>query len=470
MSYEPGKVVLYEHQVQDLAFMREKRRCGLWHEVGSGKTLPTIFLMRDVISEARPALVVVPLSLMGNWVREMDLAFPGMGRDAVILSGGLGKAEVARRLKRKAQVILVNYDYVPSVEKELLEKNPSIVVADEAHRLKGFRSMRATKHGKRAKSIMAVSRKADYRVALSGSPIINGSEGLFGLYYFIDERVFGPVYWKFIDEFFYDLNRGRGMSFPMLVLKPHMKEHLSERMYSVARRLLKSELPVTFPEVSTILYHATMGDELAKAYHSLREEFVALIGDTQVAVPHLLTRLMALQMLSGGFIKVNGEVVEIDSSHKRKLLTQVLDEIEGEPCIIWAHFRHEFPVIERVLVEYKRRPGVIHGGVGSEERQKILADFDLGKLDTLLCQPGAAGEGLNLQRAGYSIRWSRSHSLKDYLQSIGRIHRPNSPHKRSTYCELLTADTVDVRIHKALETKEDLSATICLDDFKERRS
>lgn len=496
-------IELYPHQKDDLDALKKHKAFALWHEVGGGKTYPMIFRMMDsFLTDRRMWIVVAEVQLLDQWKEEILRVMGDLAPTVEIVTGSTETWKRKLVADNPPNFLITNYEFFPKMELwlyNLVRKGDVAgMICDEGHRMKGFRGFRS-KSGSRAKSIVKVAHAAMgtekdiARYMASGSPICSpNSPDVWGLYYFMDPSVFGPVLWKFEEQFFYNV-APPGAMYRTLKLKPGMAAEMSRRMYTIARRLLKTEMPgVRFPEMRPILYKVDMPASVSAVYAQMRESCLTFIGDRAITRLMLLARLMALQQISSGFILENKammldenlilddkgylpekEVIHLDSSHKDKVLWSIIDEIgRDKSIVIWAHFRHELQHIAKMLEAEGISTARVWGDEDRADKREAIKEFKEGKRKVLIGQPASAGAGLNLQIAGHSIRYSRSHRLLDLIQSEGRVHRASSVefHETVTYHEIVTKGTYDEYVYESLRSKKDLSSEITLDSFREMRA
>lgn len=490
-------VTLYDHQKVDLDMLRKFKTYALWHDVGAGKTHPLIFrIMDDVIAQRKGMWVIVAeVYLLLQWKRALDAMLSDLGVKSEIITGDTENWRRNKIMSDIPDILITNYEFFPKI-KEWMKTNAVMglvrgVVCDEAHKLKGFKGLRS-KAGTRAKAIIEVAHAHPdiIRYAASGSPVVNpNNPEVWGLYYYLDPSIFGPTLWKFEQEFYYNISDNP--KYEQFVLRDSMKAEMSRRMYLIARRVLKSELPIAFPDEVHTTYPVTMSAKLRKFYDELQREAIATTEGKTVVRPMILSRIMALQQVASGFVLeknrpevfdflnfdsedggLQEEVIHVDSSHKDNAMWGIVDEVGRDKCtIIWGHFRHELRHIRKMLESEGMKVACMWGDIPSAQKKQDLEDFIAGKKTHLVAQPASAGAGLNLQMAGHSIRYSRSHRLLDYIQSNGRNHRAGEQfHKSVTRHELVTVNTKDEEIHEGLIHKRDVSSEITLDHAKEQRS
>uniref|UniRef100_W5KBC9 DNA excision repair protein ERCC-6-like n=1 Tax=Astyanax mexicanus TaxID=7994 RepID=W5KBC9_ASTMX len=178
---------LYEHQKEGVAFLyslhRDGRRGGiLADDMGLGKTIQVISFLSGMYDAelANHSLLVMPTSLIKNWVREFAKWTPGM---RVKEFHGTSKVERNRnleRIQRKGGVIITTYQMLINNWEQLAtyqhqEFRWDYVILDEAHKIK-------TSSTKTAKSAHAIP--ARNRVLLTGTPVQNNLREMWALFDF----------------------------------------------------------------------------------------------------------------------------------------------------------------------------------------------------------------------------------------------------------------------------------------------
>ena len=423
---------------------------------------------------------------MGQWKQAWGECYPHV-RVQSVHGAALGKPfspDARESIALSADswdVLLCNYDLLPRMGALLARLAPrfAVCIGDEAHRLKGYRGQKA-RRGKQSKTLYAFVDQIPHRIALTGTPILNGPEDAFGIYRFVDPSIFGDLRWRFVADWFVDVSKSR--QYEILRLRKERAEEFKDKIAQWTRRFTKEDLEamyagepdgLRFPKEVFKPYRVALPLEVRRAYEALKKDSIALLESGEVIERHhVLGRLLGLQMLASGAyaetenlykgIADDGEpileairnVTVLDMSHKFAVLDEVIDSIgPKEPLVVWAHFRHELAALAEHLAK-RGVTGSVHGGVVGAERLAVIEGFQRGTVQYLVCQPGAAGEGLNLQRAGHDVSFSRSYSLKDWLQSNGRIPRPGSAYSVSTHHVVLAEDTMDDTIYEALLGKD----------------
>ena len=184
----------------------------------------------------------------------------------------------------------------------------------------------------------------------------------------------------------------------------------------------------------------------------------------------MLTKLLRLQQLTGGFLVADeADKPELVSEGKINALEDIIDDYvigEGKKLVIFARFRAELDIIEKLIKKKKIPYGMIYGDIPQNERGDIVKDFQENP-DTkiIICQIQCAGLGITLTAASTCVYYSVDFNYANYAQSLARIHRIGQKN-RCTYIHLTVKGTVDEKVLKALAEKEDLAKTV-VDSWRE---
>ena len=127
--------------------------------------------------------------------------------------------------------------------------------------------------------------------------------------------------------------------------------------------------------------------------------------------------------------------------------------------IVWCVFKENYNDIREVCEVLKVDYVECHGSVSQADKQAAVDKFNTDKkCKVFFGHPGSAGIGLNLVSASHSVFYSRSFSLEYDLQAEARNYRGGSEiHEKITRIDLVTPDTIDELVMKALASKEQLS-------------
>lgn len=399
-------------------------------------------------------LIVAPLSILGVWREEFE-KFAGYGYSLSVLDGNLSrKTETLHAIPDDAlQVAVINYESAWRMEKELLAWKPDLIVADEAHKIK-------THSTKASKVMHRLGLKAAYRLLLTGTVITNKALDVFSQYKYLAPAVFGQSFYAFRSRYF-DMT-GYGNHTP--VLKASMEPELTGRMHSIAYRATKAEC-LDLPDTTDIVRMVSLEPTAIRLYGKLVKESYAALENGEVTAANVLTRLLRLSQLTGGFLgNDEGELLAV-STAKLDMLSDILDSVfeEDKKVVIIARFLPEIAAIEKLLIKKKAGYAMITGAVRDRDAEVTRFQNDP-STKAFIGQIATAGLGITLTAASTMVFYSMDYSMSNFEQTKARIHRVGQKHP-CTYLYLTAHGTVDEKVLKALRDKADL-AKMLVDTYR----
>lgn len=404
-------------------------------------------------------LIVAPLSILGVWETEFA-QFAAFDYALAVLTGDSAKkADTLRHMNGTAlQVAVVNYESAWRMEQELSVWGPDLIVCDEGHKIK-------THNISASKAMHRLGAKAGYRLLLTGTLITNKAIDVFSPYKFLNPAIFGTSFYAFRSRYF-DMV-GYGNHTP--VLKKSMEAELSARLHSIAYRAAKADC-LDLPETTDIIRQVELEPAARKIYRSLVKESFAELASGEVTAPNVLTRLLRLSQLTGGFLgnDENAAVQQI-SSAKRSAMEDILESAvaEGQKLVIIARFLPEIRAICKELDGRGLRYACITGEV--QDRAAQVAQFQNDPdVPVFVGQIATAGLGLTLTAASTMVFYSLDYSMSNYEQAKARIHRVGQRNP-CTYIHLIAKGTVDEKVLTALRNKADLAKAL-VDDCRRGRN
>ena len=378
---------------------------------------------------------------------------------AVLTGDGAKKADTLRHMTGTAlQVAVVNYESAWRMEQELSAWGPDLIVCDEGHKIK-------THNISASKAMHRLGAKAGYRLLLTGTLITNKAIDVFSPYKFLNPAIFGTSFYAFRSRYF-DMV-GYGNHTP--VLKKSMEAELSARLHSIAYRAAKADC-LDLPETTDIIRQVELEPAARKIYRSLVKESFAELASGEVTAPNVLTRLLRLSQLTGGFLgnDENAAVQQI-SSAKLSAMEDILESAvaEGQKLVIIARFLPEIRAICKELDGRDLRYACITGEV--QDRAAQVAQFQNDPdVPVFVGQIATAGLGLTLTAASTMVFYSLDYSMSNYEQAKARIHRVGQRNP-CTYIHLIAKGTVDEKVLTALRNKADLAKAL-VDDCRSGRN
>jgi len=217
------------------------------------------------------------------------------------------------------------------------------------------------------------------------------------------------------------------------------------------------------PPATEVTYYCVLTGEAARIYKDLDEDFVAHVEDGTVTASNAMVKLLRLQQVTGGCVPTDDGVANRIDSSKLKLLADVLEDIgtdhadgfeaSGEPVVVFCRFHADMDGVHKICAENGYTSMELSG------RHDQLKRWQNGESQVLVIQIDSGGEGVDLTRARYSIFFSIGFRLEKYEQAKKRTHRPGQT-KPVTHIHLVARNTVDAKVIRALEKRQDIVESI----------
>ncbi len=456
---------LRDYQVEGVRWMLacwyRHRGCILADEMGLGKTVQVTAVLEHlhrVENLLGPFLIVVPLSTIEHWRREIEL-----WTDMILcmyhdISGGSYLRDVIReyewyykcRSRRvlKFQVLVTTYDDLIRDTEELSEIPWRSVVVDEAHRLRN-------RNSKLLECLMTVMQRGmtsydfQHRILMTGTPLQNNVEELWSLMNFVEPTTFSSRE-NFMDRY-KDMETENQVRSLQKKIAPHMLRRVKE---DVAHDIPPKEETMVDVELTMLQ---------KRYYRAIFEKNHAILfqvggGSARTAMPNLMNIQMELRKCCNHPFLVRGvEDHEVDAmvedmmkeagkgmlsekevararlerglvqcSGKMILLDKLLPKLrsEGHKVLIFS----QFIMMLDMLAEYCRLRGypneTLDGRVLGNERQKAIDRFNAdGDSFVFLLSTRAGGVGINLTAADTCIIFDSDWNPQNDIQAMARCHR-----------------------------------------------
>lgn len=159
------------------------------------------------------------------------------------------------------------------------------------------------------------------------------------------------------------------------------------------------------------------------------------------------------QMANGAIYDDDKNIISI---HDRKLdaLEDIIESANGKPILVAYWFKHD---LERI----KERLHKLHIPFSTMDKSDSIKKWNNGELPVALIHPASAGHGLNLQSGGSCLVWfGLTWSLELYQQTNARLWRQGQKSATVVIQHIITKGTVDERIMKALQDKDETQTAL----------
>ncbi len=436
--------------------MAKSKAVAILAEMGTGKTLITIALAGALYNndKIKKMLIVAPLSIVPVWEEEFR-KFADFDFNISVLEGSsIKKQQLLSNLFGKGlHVAIINYESAWRMEKDLYDWNPDLIVCDESSKIKNPQA-------KQSKALHRLGRNSKHNFILTGTPVTNNPLDFFSQYKFLDENIFGSSYYTFRAR--YAILGGYGnyqvigyKNLPELVAKAH----------SIAFRITKKEA-LDLPEQIDQIRYVTLEPVAMTYYRTIERESVAELEQGDVVVRNVLTKLLRLSQLTGGFVKLENTEKEIKvSTAKLSDLEEIIDECldSNKKVVVFARFLSEIDEIERLLRKRGIGYSLIKGDVKNraEEVSKFQNDENI---KIFVGQIQTTGMGLTLTAADTAVFFSLDYSFSNYEQAKARIHRIGQ-RNNCNYIHLIAQKTIDEKVFEAIKKKKNI-ADLVVDNWR----
>jgi SNF2 family DNA or RNA helicase len=446
------------YQLEALKRALKKRRFGVFFQQRVGKTRVAIdyigfsYLFRGV----RRVLIGCPKTVRPVWVEQIKEYLPKWINITIHYVGEAGTvySNFTEHPGTTLVVYVGGYQAIVNDEKNLAKLfKPEIIIADEAHLLRGATSQRS-------KAMWRLAKKATDRLALTGTPIPKRPTDAFGLGRFIADI------WTKVTPFRERYEIRNPYSKALLGYKN--EDEISEALAPWSMRVLRKDTDIREPEVEHIVIPVELEPKARKVYNTLAQESVAELDDgSLVMAPHVLTRLMRLQQIAGGFVTREDGTIEQVSRAKLVALEDIVNtHLEAdEQVIVVCRFTPEIYAIQQALAK-TCLASYIDGSVSAGGRELLIGDFKAGRLPVLIGQEKAISTGIDLSAARVMVFYSVDFSLDDFNQIKDRIMGRNQKAAGVTYYYLTVKGSVDEHIYETLRNDQEISSKVA-DKYRE---
>jgi superfamily II DNA or RNA helicase len=413
-------------------------------DMGLGKTAQTI--AHIVVEHAagrltRPALIVVPTSLVANWTAELKKFSPHLN---VVVLHGMERHEKRDRLD-DVHVVITTYTVLTRDIEEMKALAWHIVVLDEAQAIKSP-DARATR--------AVCQLDTQHRVCLSGTPIENNLEELWSQFAFLMPGLLGD-------------RRGFTKRFRTPIEKNNdatCRAQLIQRIQPFILRRTKAEVATELPPKHTILRRITLAPDQRELYETIRGTLYETVRE-QVAERTLAqSRIIVLDALlklrqaccDPRLVKL-ASARSVETSAKLEDLLEMLQELipEGRRILLFSQFTSMLDLIKPRLNEIGIKFVELRGD--TRDRAEPVRSFEAGEVPLFLISLKAGGRGLNLTSADTVIHYDPWWNPAVENQASDRAHRIGQTKSVFVY-KLIAVDTVEERILELQQRKAELAS------------
>lgn len=437
----------YPHQIEDVRKFATMGSHLNANPMGYGKSLEglTVAAIDFERGWAKRVLVVSPATLKWNWANEIT---KWTHFTYHILDGKPSERidQIKKFYEQGTDILIVNYEQVVAHLDDLNWLNFDIIIYDEAHYIKGYKS-------KRTKACLAL--KAKKHFLLTGSPLLNQVNELWPLLHRIDPVQY-PSYWPFVHRYcVYG-----GFKDKQIVGTKNATE-LTERLKAVMVRGDKGVLGL--PDKQRVVIEVDLHPEQRRLYDQAKNE-MKLVPPGQASgmdIENGLTKFLRLKQICGTAAAIDWQS-NLFPDHSTKLdvaFDRVKEFVDnGERVVVFTQFRGVLKAFQERLVSKKIPVWALHGDVDPRDRSMTVENWaNYPAPGVILCMLQVAGVGLNMTAANKCIFLDKLFVPKLNEQAEDRLHRIGASTTQPVMIiEIIARKTVEQRIEQILTRKDKL--------------
>jgi SNF2 family DNA or RNA helicase len=442
-------------QERGLAWLSFLERLGLGgvlaDSMGLGKTAQTLALMaseREAGERVAPTLLIGPMSLVGNWLREAARFAPKL-RVYVHHGTGRHRDEELVAAVEQADLVLTTYGTAARDAEMLARIGWGRVVCDEAQALKNS----GTRQARAVRSIPART-----RIALTGTPVENHLTELWSIMEFANPGLLGPRA-AFRQRFAVPIERD-GDEQAALALRratqPFVLRRLKTDKSIISDLPEKQEIKVycNLTTEQASLYQATLDDMLQQIAESEEQQRRGLVLATMAKLKQVCNHPAHLLKDGSRLPGRSGKLERLE-----EICAEVLEQ--GEKALVFTQYAEFGTMLAPYLESRLERPVPwLHGGTSRAMRDELVERFqEDAEPSIFLLSLKAAGTGLTLTAANHVIhvdRWWNPAVEDQATDRAFRIGQTRNVQVRKFIC----VGTMEERVDEMIERKKALAESI----------
>ena len=428
---------LYTHQIQALEQTRGLNHVAYYYDMGLGKTYIGSEKMMELGNPMN--LLICQKSKVNDWVKHFEENYPEVFiiDYTKVRNQKLSALEMTLYSGKGKVLVIVNYELAWR-RPELAKLSEFTMMLDESSMIQNY-SAKMTRF-----IVKRLNIHAQNVILLSGTPCGGKFENLWTQLNLLGSPMSKHEFeTKFVNfEIIY--NKG---AMPVRIVdrkNPYKSvDELKNYLRENGAVFKKTEEVMTLPEQRFIKIESAS----TKDYRTFKMDKLVHVDDRDFVGSTVFSFRLGLRMLASGY---SGEKLEAFNT---------LVESTQDRLIVFYNFNHELESLRQIAQQNNRPVSVMSG------QEKDLRAYEDEENSITLCQYQAGAMGLNLQKANKVVYFSLPERSELFEQSKKRIHRIGQKNT-CTYYLMMTKDSIDESILKALNRREDYTDELFREEYK----
>jgi SNF2 family DNA or RNA helicase len=437
-----------------LRYLRDKRigAC-LADDMGLGKTIQLITLLlydKEIKNTKNASLIVCPTSLIGNWKKETEKFAPGL---KVAIHHGTSRIKKEKEFFEFVDIndlILTTFSLAYLDEKLISKYRWTGLILDEAQNIKNS----FTKQTKAIKKI-----NAEYRIALTGTPVENRLSELWSIVDFLNKGYLGS-YKDFNKNYATPIETGKGNK-EIEILKNMVSPFILRRLKT------DPNIVKNLPDKNEMKIYCNLTKEQASLYEAVISNMLRKVSNKKGIERKgiVLASLSNLKQICNHpiqFLKDNSDIKE--RSGKVNTLLDMLKKviIQKDKVLIFTQFSEMGLLLEKVInVRLNVKTMFLHGNINRKKRDEMVKVFQSDDMEypVFILSLKAGGVGITLTKANHVFHFDRWWNPAVENQATDRAFRLGQKKNVQVY-KFVCIGTLEEKIDKLIESKKVLADSV----------
>lgn len=423
-------------------FLRQYRFAGiLADDMGLGKTLQALVLLEKEKNKDKPSIVICPKTLLYNWQSEAEKFTPDL--KTLVIDGSPAERQKMIKDVKKYDLLITGYATMQK-DAEIYAKKKikfNYCILDEAQFIKNH----TTKNAQIVKKV-----DADFRLALTGTPLENSVSEIWSIFDFLMPGFLGS-YNNFVKKFQTPIMKNNSA-----IALDNLRKKIACFMLRRTKKEVLKELPPKIEQVShchlekaqNILYQEILANVKSEIMKTVEEK-----GFNKSRI-HILAGLTKLrQVCNHPVLLLKDKDYTKYESAKLEMFLELIDEIveNKKKVLVFSQFTKMLDILAKELD--KKNVGYNYLSGKTKNRQELVNDFNQNdEKRVFLISLKAGGTGLNLTSADNVIIFDPWWNPSVENQAIDRAHRIGQKNSVNVY-RLITKGTIEEKIVALQEKK-----------------